>query len=135
MTSMTIWQQMYAKRRMISWLMVVALIAVVLLPTHVHLHHETDSYSITSHEHKVDLHVFSSQIDQAHHEDATVIDTVSDMLIKQFDDNPLAPFILFAILMILTFTRLVTRFRIFNHLNFSQFFYHINPPLRAPPIL
>jgi len=134
MQFMNTWRKMILRHKKISWLLVLAMLALILFPVHMHLHHDQEALS-TLHEHKIDVHVNTNQIDQGHHDEATVIDTASDLLKNRLDDNLLVPFILLTFILVIVVGRQVTRYYRFNHIHFFEHINHITPPLRAPPSL
>ncbi len=131
---MHIWRKIISGHKTVSWLLLVALLGLMTLPTHMHLHHNEQSSSI-SHDHAIDLHVIYEQIDQGHHDEAAVIDTITDFLIKHLNDSPLVAFILVLFVLTAIAVRLIIRHRLVNHIHFRYFYYQFAPPLRAPPLL
>ncbi len=130
---MYIWRKMLLGYKTISYLLVAVILSLIIFPSHMHLHHEESS---VSHKHAIDIHISMDQVDKSHHDDATVIDTISDVLIKKLNDNPLAPFILLTFVLVLAIAMRVSRHHRQNYpVHFFKCFYHISPPLRAPPTL
>lgn len=83
--------------RQISWMLIVALFVLTILPAHFHLHHpEHDNGH--AHEHVVDLHVFPAGADAAHHQDAHILKASPDGVIKNLFAKFL-PFLLLAVLL------------------------------------
>jgi hypothetical protein len=130
---MNIWRTFINGNKAISWLLIAAILGIVILPTHMHLHH-TDEASSISHKHTVDLHVIYEQLDQGHHDEVAVIDSISDFRIKQLNDNPLSLFIFIIITLTLAFVSFTIRHRLQNNIHPREYFYKLSPPLRAPPI-
>ncbi len=133
---MAVWRAMIHKYRKISWLLVCAVLSLTLFPAHLHLHHDQDLHSNSStHEHVLDVHMATAQLDEEHHEDATVIDTVANVLVKKLQDNPLTPYILFIFIWAFTTTRQVRSYLRLKIVHFFAHFQAFTPPLRAPPLL
>jgi len=133
---MYIWRKMILNHRKISWLLVFSLLILTLIPTHLHLHHDQEAtYTSIPHEHMVDVHASINQIDQNHHENVTVIDTATSVIIKQLKDNPFTPLILLTFILLLALARQLVRQRRFKRIYFFDYNYYIAPPLRAPPTL
>jgi hypothetical protein len=127
-------------RKSISWLLIAAILLLVFLPTHYHLHHlyndETFSSSTAIHEHVIDLHVLTEKTGQSHHHDeATIIAASPDGMMKK--SNPgFSPFILLAMVLLLlpVFNRQINIQLISRSTKLKQRYPHFAPLLRAPPL-
>ena len=123
----------------ISWLLVVAILLVTILPAHYHLHHlhGDDMHSATAGvpAHVIDLHLLTDSTGQSHHnEDVTSIAASPDGIVKK--SNPVfAPFIFLAIMLVLfLFLNKQIKIRIdYKYINLKQSYPHFTPLLRAPP--
>jgi len=131
---MNLWRTLNDGNKAISWLLIAVILAIVVLPTHMHLHHVDETPS-ASHHHAMDLHVIYEQLGDGHHDNAAVIDNVTDFLIKQLNDNPLLLAILVILVLTIALVRFFTRHRLVNNIGLRQDCYLLSPPLRAPPIL
>ena len=129
--------------RSISWLLILAIVLVSLLPAHYHLHHllndDLDS-AVTSaasvaHAHVIDLHLSIDNAGQSHHdEDATSIAASPDGIVKK-TSQVFSPFILLIIVLAL-FPVLSIRIKFwlnYNYIALKRSFPHFTPLLRAPP--
>ena len=127
----------------ISWLVIAAILLVVFLPSHYHLHHlynhdaagsVTESHT-QAHAHTIDLHVLTEQAGQSHHDEATSIAASPDGIVKKTSPD-LFPFIL----LVMTFLLLAALSKTNNsRLNYTgagikQRYPHFIPQLRAPPL-
>ena len=127
-------------RKSISWLLIAAILLLVFLPTHYHLHHlyndETFSSATTTHAHVIDLHVLTEKTGQSHHHDeATIIAASPDGMMKK--SNPgFSPFILLAMVLLLlpVFNRQINIQLISRSTKLKQRYPHFAPLLRAPPL-
>ena len=105
-----------------------------LLPAHYHLHHINDADPAV-HEHAVDLHLITANVDHSHHDkDTSIFAATPDVIVKKTagDDSP---YLLLTLLLVLlcVFDRIVIRFRYSDtRLQFHQPYF--SPPLRAPPL-
>ena len=123
------------QHRFISWLLVVAIFVVALLPMHMHLHHVEEAAS-QSHEHVVDLHLLMDNSDLSHHESAAVLPVSVDGILKKVSDNPFASALLaclFSLFLLITSYFKQQPPKTENH--FKDSHYHFSPPLRAPPLI
>ena len=126
-------RKMRIRRTTITWWVIVAVLALALAPHHYHLHHGSGA-DIHSHEHAIDVHMFSDVSDEAHHDEAIVLEATPDGLIKPLGDNPLALFLSVFLLAILPIVNLRIRHRLIDTATrLHPVFYHLTPPLRAPP--
>jgi hypothetical protein len=121
--------------RSISWILVAALLAAVLLPAHYHLHHL--HYPDTAgHTHVVDLHFITDNSGHAHHhENTSIISATPDAIVKT-DKLVFSLFIPLAIVLVLILTcshRVWSRYEPGEITLFRQYAY-FSPPLRAPPL-
>ncbi len=127
-------------RKAISWLLIAAILLLVFLPAHYHLHHlyndETFSSATTTHAHVIDLHVLTEKTGQSHHHDeATIIAASPDGMMKK--SNPgFSPFILLAMVLLLlpVFNRQINIQLISRSTKLKQRYPHFAPLLRAPPL-
>lgn len=127
------WRSTVLRYQSISWLLVVAIIALTLLPTHLHLGH-TDSHPSASHKHTTSLHIAIDNIADDHHSDATVLSVTPDVLVKKVNDNPLlAAAILLVTLLLLAVTSRPLKYATNANRHRLSTFYSLTPPLRAPP--
>jgi hypothetical protein len=121
-------------RRSISWLLVVAVLGITLLPAHYHLHH-LHSDDATAHTHTIDLHVIADKADQSHHDDASIFSATPDVVVKK--TNPeFSPYIILAILLVLlpTYTNLLRIKADHGDLGLKRLYPYFSPLLRAPPL-
>jgi len=142
---MRIWRTLIKRSKAVSVMLVIALAFLTILPAHFHFHH-VELASVASdgathaHEHTVDLHVYSSGKNSAHpfshHDDAQILKTSPDGLIKNLDFK-FSPFLVF--ISLLAFAALALNYslpgparQILAHVRYS---YHRSPPLRGPPHL
>ena len=117
----------------IVWLMVVAVLMLTLAPHHYHLHHDTAPGSL-SHQHSIDLHLLSDAHDEAHHDEAIAFEATPDGLVKPFGDKPLNILLTVFLLALLPIVDSRTRHPSFRTAtSLGHAFYHLTPPLRAPP--
>ena len=140
-------RKLIVTHKSISWLLVVAVIYITLLPVHYHLHHMAidDIHSVDAinhshvainHSHVIDLHLMTDKSGQLHHDDeATSIAASPDGIVKK--TNPaFSPFILLAIVLVL-FPVLIKRLKIwldYRSIGFNKSYPHFLPLLRAPPL-
>lgn len=133
---MSTWRKLIINYKSTSWLLVAAIIAITLLPAHYHLHHlfNTDS---TAHDHVIDLHVMSDKAEHSHHDEGTeIISATPDGFVEKAS-TAFPPFILLAILLLLL-PRLNYRISArlnYRDINLRQTYFHLSPPLRAPPLI
>jgi hypothetical protein len=138
---MNAWRNIIIRNKTISWLLVVSVLLITLMPAHYHLNHLfSDSSSehghSTDHAHVVDFHFIADETDQSHHgEDTTVFTANPDGIVKKANPE-FFPFILLVILLVLL-PILNKRIRIcldYCNLSLKQSCQHFSPPLRAPPL-
>lgn len=119
-------------RKSICYLLIAIVLELCLIPTHMHLHHDVDHTS-ASHSHSMDVHLFTDQFNQDHHNNATQIDPDSAVSINKLNDFTPIVFFLFTLVFILFVPRKNTQ----PHTDFQpyslKYFYNLTPPLRAPP--
>lgn len=132
---MNTWRNIIISNKTISWLLVVSVLLITLMPAHYHLNHLFSDNS-TDHAHVVDFHLIADKTDQSHHgEDTTVFTANPDGIVKK--SNPeFFPFILLAILLVLLplhNKRIRIRLDCCN-VSLKQSYQHFSPPLRAPPL-
>jgi hypothetical protein len=117
----------------IVWLVVISVLALAVIPHHYHLHHESAPDSV-SHEHDIDLHIFSDTGDAAHHDEAIVFDAAQDGLLKPPGDNLLALLLTVFLLAWLPLVKSRIAHPLYDTVSrLRQALYHLTPPLRAPP--
>lgn len=118
----------------ISWLLVLAVLLVTLLPAHYHLHHLYSADTAT-HGHVIDLHLAIDEMGDSHHDEAGSIASSPDGIVKK--SNAAFPLfialaIVLAILPILT-TRTIIR-PVHKNAGLKQSYPYFSPLLRAPPL-
>ncbi|MCO6411113.1 MAG: hypothetical protein J5I92_00055, partial [Thiogranum sp.] len=88
-----------AYRTATSWMLVVSLLLLALVPLHYHLHHDADAQAAGSsaHAHIVDVHILANAHDADHHADSHALDPVPDITLKK----PAVQLPLFAVLLTL----------------------------------
>ena len=132
---MDYWRKIGQKHKAISWLLIAALAFLTVLPAHVHLHHvENPTAAGHEHTHLVDMHIYSSELSPAHHDETQVLMATPDGMIKSLDFK-ISPILIFAILIAivsLALARFTPRQKSDIFLPIEQT-YHFNPPLRGPP--
>jgi hypothetical protein len=123
----------------IAWFMVAAVLLLTLAPHHIHVHHEPASDFVAhhhDHQHTIDLHLLSDVNYAAHHDQAIVYELTPDGLLKPLSDHPpnwlLTAFLL--VLVPIVDSRRRQRLRL-EAVRVRQAYYHLTPPLRAPPRL
>jgi hypothetical protein len=123
----------------IAWFMVAAVLVLTLAPHHIHLHHDSPSDLVAhhhDHEHTIDLHLLSDVNDAAHHDQAIVYELTPDGLLKPLSDNPLTWLLSVFLLTLVTIADSRSRQRLrLEAVRLRQAYYHLTPPLRAPPRL
>ncbi len=134
-TQMNIRHKQIINYKSIGWLLVAAILLNILLPAHYHLHHVFSGNSVT-HDHIIDLHLITEKTGQSHHdEDTTIVTAAPDGIVKK--SNPaFFPFNLLTILLVLLpLINYQTRLRLnYGNIDLKQIYYHLSPPLRAPPL-
>jgi len=125
--------------RSVTWVLLMALMAVSLFPLHLHLHDEetvadTSAYMHDGHSHKSSIHPVMNTDGHDNHEDVSVLPVVSDSILKNVTFMPLL-FVAFIVITFLSVTKTahVMRPRLMN-MNIRQFD-RVTPQLRAPPAL
>ncbi len=121
-------------RRSISWLLVIAVLVTTLLPAHYHLHHLYSAGAV-DHAHTIDLHIIADKVDQSHHDGASILSAIPDVVLKK--NNPeLFPYIILAILLVLLpiYNNQVRIRTDHSDLSLKQLYPYFSPPLRAPPL-
>ncbi len=125
----------------ISWLVIAAILLVVFLPSHYHLHHNHDAAGsatashIQAHAHVIDFHVLTEPAGQSHHDDATSIAASPDGIVKKTSQD-----LFLFILLVMVFLLLAALSKKNNsRLNYTgagikQRYSHFTPQLRAPPL-
>jgi hypothetical protein len=117
----------------ISWLLIGALLALTVLPMHVHLQHvgDTDSFF---HEHVADLHLVVENIDSPDHGGEAVFSATPDGLLKKLGDTSLLTAILVCLgILLLSRVPAVTPGPVSSPLPPMSGRFTLAPPLRAPP--
>ena len=117
----------------VARLLICTVLLLSLAPHHYHLHHGTGPDSV-AHAHTIDLHLLSDNSDEAHHEDAIVLEITPDGLLKPLGDNPSNLLFILCLLTLLPILASGLRqpFRE-TRLRLRQVLYHLIPPQRAPP--
>jgi hypothetical protein len=125
------------KSTSIAWFMVAAVLLLTLAPHHIHLHHEPASDPVAHdhhHDHTIDLHLLSDVNDAAHHDRAIVYEVTPDGLLKPLSDNPLNGLLSVFLLALVPILDSRSRQRpALEAVRLRQAYYHLTPPLRAPP--
>ena len=117
----------------ISWLLVLAVLLVALLPAHYHFHHLYSADTIT-HAHVIDLHSAIDAAGDSHHDESGSIASSPDGIVKKSNATfPLfiALAIVLAILPILGIRTIIRP--VHKHTDLKQSYPHFLPLLRAPP--
>lgn len=118
----------------ISRVLIVTLAVLTLSPLHAHLHHVDDVASSSAHEHVVDLHLLTDTAKHNHSDDATVLSTTPDVLIKKVDDGSLLAALLVCLLVLLRIVQPALDRLANTSFTVPRSHYHFAPPLRAPPL-
>ncbi len=120
--------------RSISWLLVAAVLLTTLLPVHYHLHHLYSADSST-HEHAIDLHLITDNVDQSHHdEDTSIFAATPDVIAKKAYSETTSLILLAILLVLLPVLNNSIRIRPgYFDLTLKQHYPFFSPPLRAPP--
>jgi len=118
----------------IAWFVIVALFVLMMLPIHIHIHHDLELDSHHGDGHVIDYHIMIDDNDHALQGQTHTIETSSDLIIKQSAGNlfklvVLISFITLALLQILSYYQ--RWFKLIT--SFYQKYYILSPPLRAPP--
>ena len=116
----------------ISWLLVVAILFIAILPSRFYFHHQ-NTENIVPHEHAVHSHFSTNETLQAHEKEGAVSFTLFALDKK---NNPTFADIAFIsiLLVLLPFFRFGGKIRTnVNQSRFNNLYYFISPPLRAPP--
>jgi hypothetical protein len=130
---MNAWRNFARRHQSLLWGLIVVLLASILLPMHIHLHH-MDGARSASHDHAVDVHLVADNTDSSHHDDATVLSVSPNALLKQIDDSPLPLAALFFLFVLVpAVSPRIGKQVISSDYIPRQTFHHFNPPLRAPP--
>ena len=131
---MNSWRQQAIKHQsVISWLLVMAILSMIVLPSHFHFHHETSESSV--HDHSIDLHLMISESVLSHDEDdAVVFATATQDKNNSQAFSPLALIALFCVLfsLVISSTRFTISKKVFS---LKHYFYFLSPQLRAHPTL
>lgn len=121
----------------ISWLLVTAILLVVFLPAHYHLHHDDHDFSSAGavHEHIIDLHLMTELSGNSHHDDVASIAASPDGVMKKVNPEYF-PFILLAMLLLLlpVFNKQINIQLSSRSTKLKQRYPHFLPLLRAPPL-
>ena len=127
------WRNLISQYKSGCWMLVLTILALMLLPMDFHLHHMDETTNF-EHDHVIDLHLITDSAGLAHHQDATVLSATPDILLKQSNNNPLASVALIFLLIQLVVISFNYIQRIYNKsISLPGFYYHLIPPLRAPP--
>lgn len=128
------WRKFTMKYKSIEWLLIVAILLITLAPAQYHVHHSAGE-DPTQHEHVLDLHFVTEKVDQLQHDNDTVFVTEHNLILKK-NDSLLTPFLfisLFLVLLPLIHKRIITKQEQENTL-LPEIYFHLAPPLRAPPL-
>lgn len=128
--------QYYRCQKSIAVVLIVTVLALLVLPVQIHVHHKMD---MDGHDdHVVDYHMVLEDIDDSEHithGDTHVIETSTDFITKQSSDNlykVAAVVVLFFIMSLQIFSYYQRRYHSIR-LNYHKH-YSLSPPLRAPPL-
>ena len=127
------------KHRLISWLLITAILLVAILPIHYHLHHlhgdDNFGSAATTHDHLIDVHLLTDSSGQAHHDEAISIAASPDGIINKLSPD-FSPFLfLTAILLLLpTIGKRINIRLVHTTTRFKQHELFFTPQLRAPPL-
>jgi len=137
---MTLIRTLLHNRKSISWLLVIAVVLLSVLPSQMHLHHENAEQGhghghATEHgKHVLDIHTISNLSDHNEHDNVTVMSATPDSLVKKVSAAPVlvATLIGFFIFLIIaaSYCKPIQRSRHY----LRHFYLNFRPPLRAPPI-
>jgi len=128
------WWKKKTISRSISWVLVAALLSMLLLPAHYHLHH-LDSADSAGHAHAIDLHLLSDPQSLSHHDEGTSIFAASPDVIVKKDSQEYSPYLLPLVLLsilVIALYRVSTR-STRDDPGPKQYYPFFSPPLRAPP--
>ena len=121
--------------RSISWALIAALLSVLLLPAHYHLHH-IDSIDTGAHAHAIDLHVITDRQALSHHDEGTsIFEAAPDGIVKKVSPVFLPGLLAVFILVILAIRHVqIHRRSVQDDPNPDRLHPFFIPPLRAPPV-
>ena len=125
-------KQAIQHKSVISWLLVIAVLFIAILPSRFYFHHQ-NTENIVSHEQAVHSHFSTNETFQAHEKEGAVSFTLSALDKK---NNPTFADITFIsiFLVLLPLLRFGRKIRTnVNQSRFNNLYYFISPPLRAPP--
>ena len=121
--------------RSISWVLIAALLTVLLLHAHYHVHH-IDSIDSSTHAHEIDLHVITDRQALTHHDEGTsIFEAAPDGIVKKVSPVFLPGLLVLFSLVILTICQVRIRRRyVDDDPNPDRLHSFYTPPLRAPPV-
>ena len=125
--------------KLISWLLMAAVLLITFLPAHYHLNHsdKVDGASAGTHVHIIDMYFLDESNVQSHHEgEVTTVAASPDGMLKKVN-------VVISLVLFLTFYLVVISgsIKCFRHsslrrcINYCQPYSHFIPFLRAPPHL
>lgn len=130
---MSLWhKQAIQHKSVISWLLVIAVLFITTLPSRFYFHNQ-NTENIVTHEQAVHSHFSTNETLQAHEKEGAVSFTLSAL---DKNNNPTFADIAFIsiLLVLLPLFRFSRKIRTdINQSRFSNLYYFISPPLRAPP--
>jgi hypothetical protein len=115
----------------INWFVMAAIVALAVIPVHLHFHHIEDAAAVT---HAVDLHVDAGAADHSHHDDTHILKASPDAVTKKLDGKLVTLFLLalsLSYLLVESARRVAWLKEASRHPSRSH--HHLTPPLRAPP--
>ena len=121
----------------ITWLILLSFLSMTLFSNHYHLHHDADSTHVEqkAHDHEMDFHFVSDEIDVDHHQDDHTVDLSSDITFKPTNIQiPLFVLIVTLVLLLPLFSGLVRQSFPYRNNKFLKQLRFNTPPLRAPPL-
>jgi hypothetical protein len=115
--------------------LIAALVSVLLLPAHYHVHH-LDSIDSSDHAHAIDLHVITDNKALTHHDEGTsIFSATPDGIVKKVSPLFLPGLLLVFSLVILTVCHDRIRYgSVKDDPNPDRLHPFFTPPLRAPPV-
>lgn len=125
------WLILGLRYKSIAWVVIAAVLALAVIPVHLHVHHAEEG---AAHLHEMDLHVETGLSDHGHHDETHILDASPDALTKPFDFTVefFVPLALLTLLLPLVLAS-STPWRRAAPVQARSSYYHLIPPLRAPP--
>ncbi|HEY9198278.1 MAG TPA: hypothetical protein VIR60_02855 [Gammaproteobacteria bacterium] len=125
-----------ASRHTISWILVVALLLLTLVPFHYHLHHAdqppSDAASVPAH--VTDIHILGGSNESDHHDGTHTLEPTPDIALKQNGVHlPLFAALLVLSVLLPLVAGLSLKPAAVSAQRLPRFHRHNTPPLRAPP--